>query len=142
MLELEDRKRYVNSADVLRPRGIPQDPEVMEYATQVSTNHPFILGTADGIGVNKLYSSEEGRGLLKQEFLRAGVRIRKMRPYLSEYQRPLGNIVLKSLGFGSMIVTFRNCPNNAPLALWAGDPWYPLFPRKVNRKAINCDAAF
>jgi hypothetical protein len=58
MLELEDRKRYVNSADVLRPRGIPQDPEVMEYATQVSTNHPFILRTVDGIGVNKLYSSE------------------------------------------------------------------------------------
>jgi hypothetical protein len=40
MLELEDRKRYVNFADVLRPRGIPQDPEVMEYATQVSTKPP------------------------------------------------------------------------------------------------------
>lgn len=55
-----------------------------------------------------------------------------MCPYLNEYQRPLGNMVLETLGFGSMLVTFRNCPNNSPLALWAGDPWYPLFPRKVN----------
>lgn len=133
MLELEDRKRYVNSADVLRPRGIPQDPEVVEYVTQVSTNHPLILRAVDGIGMNKLFSSERGRDLLEQAFLRAGVRIRRMRPYLNEYKRPLGNMVLKSLGVGSMIVTFRNCPNNAPLALWAGDPWYPLFPRKVNR---------
>ena len=65
------------------------------------------------------------------------MRIRKMCPYLNENQRPLGNMVLKSLGFGSMIVTFRNCPNNTPLAFWAGDPWYPLFPRKVNKKVFD-----
>jgi hypothetical protein len=41
-------------------------------------------------------------------------------------------MVLETLGFGSLIVTFRNCPNNTPLALWAGDPWYPLFPRITN----------
>ena len=41
-------------------------------------------------------------------------------------------MILESLGFGSLVVTFRNCPNNAPLALWAGDPWYPLFPRRTN----------
>ena len=38
------------------------------------------------------------------------------------------------LGFGAMTVTFRNCPNTAPLALWmeAGG-WTPLFKRKLNR---------
>jgi hypothetical protein len=132
ILELEDRKNRLNLADVLRPRNVPSDPAVQEYAKQMSDKYPLLLRTADGLGENKFYSSEEGRSLLEQEFLRAGVRIRSMCPYLNEYQRPLGNIVLKSLGFGSMIVTFRNCPNNAPLALWAGNPWYPLFPRKVN----------
>jgi hypothetical protein len=55
-----------------------------------------------------------------------------MCPNLNKYQRPLGNMLLETLGFGSLIVTFRNCPNNAPLALWAGDPWHPLFPRTTN----------
>ena len=39
---------------------------------------------------------------------------------------------LETLGFGSLIVTYRNCPNNAPLALWVDAPWYPLFPRTTN----------
>jgi hypothetical protein len=41
-------------------------------------------------------------------------------------------MILETLGFGSTLVTFRNCPNNCPLAFWAGYPWYPLFQRKTN----------
>ena len=67
------------------------------------------------------------------------MRIREMCPHLNQYQRPLGNMVLDTLGFGSMIVTFRNCPNNAPLALWTGDPWYPLFQRTTNRDTSSRD---
>lgn len=42
------------------------------------------------------------------------------------------------------MVTFRNCPNNCPLAFWVGDPWYPLFPRLNNVKKISAvfDADF
>jgi hypothetical protein len=139
ILELEDRKSCVNLADVLRPRALPADAEVRAYAASVSADFPLVLRTADSVGEHKLFSSEPGRALLEQEFLRAGVRIRKMCPNLNEYQRPLGNIVLKSLGFGSTIVTFRNCPNNTPLVFWAGEPWYPLFPRKVNKKSVSFD---
>lgn len=139
ILELEDRKAYINASDVLRPRALPDDADVKAYAESVSKPYPIAFRSADSVGGNKFFSSEKGRALLEQEFLRAGVQIRKMCPNLNENQRPLGNMVLKSLGFGSMIVTFRNCPNNAPLAFWAGDPWYPLFPRKVNKKTINWD---
>lgn len=31
-----------------------------------------------------------------------------------------------------LILTYRNCPNNAPLAFWVDAPWYPLFPRTTN----------
>ena len=55
-----------------------------------------------------------------------------MCPNLNQFQRPLGNSLLETLGFGSLIVTFRNCPNNAPLPLWVGNPWHPLFPRTTN----------
>jgi hypothetical protein len=41
-------------------------------------------------------------------------------------------MVLQTVGFGALIVTFRNCANNCPLGFWVDDPWYPLFPRKTN----------
>jgi hypothetical protein len=62
----------------------------------------------------------------------AGVRIRDMCPNLKENHHPLGYSVLKTLGFGALVVTYRNCPNNCPLAFWADWPWEPLFPRKTN----------
>ena len=127
---LEDRGNHTKSSDVLRPTEIPDDQAVQEYTD--SLNYPPKLRKPGNLGKNQFFSSEEGRHVLEQEFLKAGVRIRSMCPYLNNYQRPLGNSVLETLGFGSLLVTFRNCPNNAPLALWAGDPWYPLFPRRTN----------
>ena len=129
-IELEDRRFNTNSSDVLRPVAIPDDDPVKQYVeTMYHTPH---LRTAGQVGGNSIFSSDEGRQLLEQEFLKAGVRIRNMCPNLNQYQRPLGNSLLETLGFGSLIVTFRNCPNNAPLVLWTGDPWYPLFPRTTN----------
>jgi hypothetical protein len=129
-IEIEDRKTYIYSSDVLRPTIIPDDPLVQEYAE--SLNYPVILRKPGSIGENKFFSCEEGRHLLEQELLKAGARIRSMCPNLNVFQRPLGNMVLETLGFGSLLVTFRNCPNNCPLAFWVDDPWYPLFPRKIN----------
>lgn len=129
-VELEDRRTYTYSADVLRPTEIPDDPDVQEYVESLS--YPPNRRTPGNLGENKFFSSEVGRHVLEQEFLKAGVRIRSMCPYLNVFQRPLGNSVLETLGFGSLLVTFRNCPNNTPLALWAGEPWYPLFPRRTN----------
>ncbi|RKY72623.1 MAG: hypothetical protein DRP97_00375 [Candidatus Latescibacterota bacterium] len=129
-IEIEDRKTYIYSSDVLRPTIIPENPLVQEYAK--SLKYPVVLRKPGSIGENKFFSSKEGRHLLEQEFLKAGARIRSICLNLNVYQRPLGNMVLETLGFGSLLVTFRNCPNNCPLAFWVGDPWYPLFPRKIN----------
>jgi hypothetical protein len=129
-IELEDRKAHTTTSDVLRPVAIPDDEDVKAYVADM--RYPPNLRTAGHVGGNGIFSSDAGRQLLEAEFLKAGVRIRQMCPHLNQYQRPLGNTILDTLGFGSLIVTFRNCPNNAPLALWAGDPWYPLFPRTTN----------
>ena len=129
-LTIEDRRAYTNRSDVLRPTAIPNDQSVIDYSS--SLGYVPTLRVAGSLGDNGFYSCEEGRHILEQELLRAGVQIRSLCPFLNEYQRPLGNSVLETLGFGSLLVTFRNCPNNAPLALWAGDPWYPLFRRKTN----------
>lgn len=129
-LEIEDRKSSINVSDVLRPTSLPTDKPTTDYVSAL--RYPPTLRTAGHLGENGFFSSEAGRHLLEQEFLKAGLYIRSVCPHLNKYQRPLGNMVLDTLGFGSLFVTFRNCPNNCPLALWAGDPWHPLFPRKVN----------
>lgn len=129
-LALEDRRAHTATCDVLRPVSIPNVPEVSEYIR--SLNYPPLLRTAGHIGANSLFSSDQGKQILEQEFLKAGVTIRTICPNLSRSSRPLGHMSLESVGFGAMIVTFRNCPNNAPLALWVGSPWYPLFPRTTN----------
>lgn len=129
-IELEDRKWKIESSDVLRPRSLGSDPLVAAYVKSLA--YPPTLRTTDSIGEHAFFSSETGRNLFEREMLNAGAKIRVICPHLGKYQRPLGNMVLETLGFGSTIVTFRNCPNNTPLAFWAGDPWYPLFPRKTN----------
>lgn len=129
-LEIEERRAYVNTSDVLRPTSVPDEELTRAYAQSLA--YAPVLRKPGSVGTNRFFSSEEGRHLLEQELLKAGARIRSMCPYLNVYQRPLGNMVLETLGFGSLLVTFRNCPNNCPLAFWAGDPWYPLFPRKTN----------
>ncbi len=129
-IELEDRKTYSDSADVLRPTTIPNDPAVRAYVEAME--YAPTLRRPGSVGAKTLFSCETGKSLLEQEFLKAGARIRQLCPNLGATQRPLGHMTLDTLGFGSLIVTFRNCPNNAPLALWVGDPWYPLFPRTTN----------
>lgn len=129
-VELENRKCERDQADVLWPTKIPEIEEVQAYVATMQ--YEPILRKSGNIGINSLFSSEEGKTLLEREFLIAGTRIRELCPNLGTTQRPLGHMTLDTLGFGSLIVTFRNCPNNAPLALWVGDPWYPLFPRTTN----------
>lgn len=129
-IQLEDRKAHTTTSDVLRPVEIPEDEGVKAYVAAM--RYPPSLRNPGHVGENGIFSSDAGRQLLETEFLKAGVRIREMCPHLNQYQRPLGNMILDTLGFGSLVVTFRNCPNNTPLALWAGDPWSPLFPRTTN----------
>lgn len=128
--ELEDRRSHKDQSDVLWPTEIPDDHNVSAYVQAMK--YPPVLRAPGQTGENTLFSSDSGRQLLESEFLKAGARIRQICPNLNKYQRPLGNSVLETLGSGTMMVTFRNCPNNAPLALWAGEPWYPLFPRRTN----------
>ena len=129
-IQLEDRNKFINISDVLRPTRLPEDVLVQTYAKGLK--YQPTLRTPPHLGKNNIFSSEAGRDALEQNFLKAGVRIRQMCPHLIEAQRPLGFMSLEALGFGTTIVTFRNCPNNAPLAFWAGNPWYPLFERKTN----------
>jgi hypothetical protein len=138
-LTFENRKSYRDVSEVLWPAYIPEDEEIRRFAVSNQT-YPFVARTPGGKLKYPIFSSEEGRQLLERQFLWAGMRILSVCRSPSPILRPLG-FSRYGFGFGSMIVTYRNCPNNAPLALWWGDPsrgpwhplaqWYPLFPRKT-----------
>lgn len=117
--------------DVLRVTALPAGAPVAQYAAQLGFPVTF-RPVGPGLGRNNVFGTAAGRDVLEQVFLAKGVRIRAMCPNLPAPHRPLGYSKLNTLGFGSTIVTYRNCPNNCPLAFWVAAPWYPLFPRKNN----------
>lgn len=132
---IENRKGNENS-EVLWPTDLPDDLDIKAYL-------PFEARPVSGnLGP---FSSEQGRQLLERELFSAGMKIRAASKSPDADLRPLGRNKF-GLGFGSMIVTFRNCPNTCPLALWWGDPdadttsplskWYPLFKRKTYNESL------
>jgi hypothetical protein len=130
--ELNARKSDRNTSDVLWPASVPL--EGAAYQAQWCADFP--VRTPDLH--QGFFGSELGRATLEQELLKAGLKIRGFSANPSSILRPLGFSGF-GFGFGSLLVTWRNCPNNAPLALWWGDPgaplghpfrnWFPLVPR-------------
>lgn len=141
IFEIQNQAYWKYTSDVLWPAIIPPSPEVQAY---VAGEKRFPHQLRQPGGTSRFFSSEEGRHVLEQEFLIAGVKIRNKVASPKEVLRPLG-FSMFGVGFGSLIATYRNCPNNCPLALWWGDPkaatgpfsWYPLLPRKTYASAEN-----
>ncbi|MBB3330400.1 hypothetical protein BDK63_001257 [Halomonas campaniensis] len=135
LFELKNKKNERNISDVLWPAVIPEFEQVESYIEEEERFPLTLRNPGRGLGV---FSSEAGRQLLESEFLIAGVKIRSLTQSPKDFIRPLGfgNF---GVGFGSLLATYRNCPNNSPLALWWGDPkatsgalhWYPLLSRKT-----------
>ena len=144
-VSFENRKIYSKNSEVLWPAVLPDDAALQAYMAE-KHKFPFEPRQPGGTYENEVFSSEESRQLLERELLLAGVRIRSFCQNPNPIMRPLGFSPF-GLGFGSLIVTFRNCPNNCPLALWWGNPeedessplskWYPLFPRKTYGEEIG-----
>ena len=142
---IENRKYFKKDSGVLWPVGLPDDTDLNAY---LALPHKFPFEPRPLGGKLGPFSSELGRQMLERELLLAGVKIRAACANPKDIMRPLGFSPF-GLGFGSMIVTFRNCPNNCPLALWWGDPgadassplskWYPLFPRKTYSQEVSLD---
>lgn len=130
LLNIEDGLFKVHESDVLRPKGPGSNPEVAAYIATLGKEQTWWSGSS--VGPQKFFSSAINRQFLEQQFLEYGVRIRQMCPNFNDYQRPLGNTTMRTIGFGTLFATYRNCPNNAPLVLWASDPWYPLLRRITN----------
>jgi len=149
-IRIENRKTYRNISEVLWPATLPDNGMLKKYVSE-EDRFPFEPRRVGGKLINEIFSSEDGRQLLERELLLAGMKIRGYCQNPNKVIRPLGFSAF-GLGFGSMILTFRNCPNNCPLALWWGDPnaspnhpfskWYPLLPRKTYSEEVDFGEIF
>jgi len=140
---LENRLKYKNSSDILWPtEEILSIPEIAEYIEEQDPEKNKIkFRDKDSSGKSKFFSSEENRRIIEQEFTLAGLKIRSFSASPSISLKPLGFSPFVGFGFGAIVTTYRNCPNNCPLALWWGSPnasqnhplskWYPLLERKT-----------
>lgn len=141
-LTVENQRARKNGSGVLWPTAAPNVPEVQAYMA-LPSKFPFDPRQPSAKHIEP-FSSEAGRQVLESEFLIAGAKIRAMSDNPKQSMRPLGFSPF-GVGFGSMIVTYRNCPNNCPLAMWWGDPeassgalhWYPLLQREGYSSARN-----
>jgi hypothetical protein len=130
---LENRRAHRDDAQVLWPVSLPLGGE--RFAAGATGFVPRSPGRA-----SKLFPSEPTRHLVEQALLKAGLKIVGFSRDPAPRVRPLGYGPF-GVGFGSLLLTYRNCPNNAPLALWWGgktepawhpfNKWYPLVPRKT-----------
>jgi hypothetical protein len=135
----EDRKWFINSSEVFRPTVAAGDPYVDAYVAQLNAQKwPPALRAAGAMPSTGIFRSAATRDVLEWELLCAGARLIAQCANPKRVMRPLGFSTMPTLGFGAHVVTFRNCPNNVPLALWWGDStattgalaWYPLLPRR------------
>jgi hypothetical protein len=145
---LENRRRYAHDAEVFWPTQLPNDEHVDRWRLTLGENNGwFSARPPGGKGSSELFSSEEARDIVEQAFLRGGAYIYSLPQNPAQSMRPLGYSRLRSPGFGSTVITYRNCPNNAPLVLWWGDPnggaplneWIPLLQRRPRAYDAGAD---
>jgi len=136
-----------NVSDCYWPRELALSDDALAYVEELKHRRqglfpgPRLFRPNGNPHEEKIFSSVDARDMIEHAFLRAGLHIMSLPQNPNRNMRPMGYEYLESLGFGALPIFYRNISNNAPLALWWGDPnegyplnqWQPLFLRKPNQ---------
>jgi hypothetical protein len=126
--ELEDRLKYSEDSEVLRPHALPKDRRTQKYVQMLTDKgYPPNLRPVKSTFSSEIFSTEEARQMLEQQFLIKGAEVLELCTNLRPSIRPLGFSGLHGLGFGAMVFTYRNCPNTLPAVFWVDSPWFLCF---------------
>ncbi|GJQ60956.1 MAG: hypothetical protein SCALA702_00090 [Melioribacteraceae bacterium] len=147
-LRLENRLYYKNNSESFWMSEVPD-----EFYNELGVSKDEVkLREVIQNPSYRFFSSETNRQIVEEQFLKYGVQIISNCESPSVVMRPLGFSPFRGFGFGSVVTSFRNCPNNCPLVFWWGDitkssgnaldNWYPLLPRKVYKKDIKVEFDF
>lgn len=135
---LDNRLSTKDNSHVFWPeQNVMEIPSIRTYIQR--QNRDPVFREFNGIE-NKIFSIRR-RSQYEAAMLSAGVQILSFCQDPSPVVKPLGYSRFDGFGFGSTVFSFRNCPNNNPLAFWWGDPtssrshpfsrWYPLMQRRA-----------
>lgn len=131
---IENQRRNSSQSGVFWPKA--ESVSMPLWATETLNYR----GTyRDGYIANNIFPDENRRDRFEAILTKIGFMILGYSQTRSPVIKPLGFSTFRGVGFGGTIFTFRNCPNNAPLAFWWGtyhetgqpalDCWYPLMRR-------------
>lgn len=134
--ELENKLCHKNKSDVLWPmKGFFQKNP--EYSNFEDTKFQYRDGFDDE--VYEIFTDSIQRTKFENICLKYGFTIINKCTTRSETTQPLGHS-LWVYGFGGLVFSYANCPNNTPLIFWWGSTksdepmhqqWYPLMPRRT-----------
>ncbi|WP_393947404.1 phosphoribosyltransferase-like protein [Kluyvera intermedia] len=133
---VENQRRNSSNSEVLWPKE--QSVSIPEWADgQITYQGTY----RNGYIANDFFPDEQRRDRFEAILTKVGFDILSHSQNPSAVIKPLGFSTFNGVGFGGTIFTFRNCPNNTPLAYWWGtylrrgngalDCWYPLMKRNV-----------
>lgn len=134
----EDRSLFSATSDVIWPTDLTTSAQKSDRFASVGHTLRRVQTTSDG-NRSRVFPDPLQRRTLETALLDAGMEILSR---MSKRWPPLGyageRIQERPLGFGTLAVSFRNCPNNAPLALWwDAQDWVPLFPRRTYAEPVE-----
>lgn len=133
----ENRLAWKDRSDIAWPEQETVDLLAQQNNIRQIENYPYRV---DDGGLFDVFSRER-RSQFEFAMLKAGSTIINFCQNPSPVMKPLGYSVFDGYGFGSVVFTYKNCPNNNPLAFWWGNPeegqrsplrrWYPLMRRRT-----------
>lgn len=136
MRNVENRVSYSSSSGVFWPRDYS-----VNIPSEFADSEIYTGTLRTGYSQNKNFQDESTRDCLEAILTKVGFDILLKSKSPSDVLKPLGFSTFKGVGFGGTTFTYRNCPNNTPLAFWWGDYeltgtsaldcWYPLMKRIV-----------
>ncbi|ENU09288.1 hypothetical protein F997_02737 [Acinetobacter calcoaceticus NIPH 13] len=133
--ELENRLFRKNQSDVLWPMDHFFRNERYQHLIDPSFNY------RDGFIATpqSFFTNNDDRVRFENICLKYGFEIIQRCQNPNRTTRPLG-IHRYSYGFGGLVFSYKNCPNNTPLLFWWGssnpaspmyNQWHPLMPRRI-----------
>lgn len=148
-----ERSYKAESIDFVWPTILARkDEEVLAYETKLKETQKANYLYYNSYAYQKekgMFSSYEAEERVGHAFLKYGIKI--CNQLNKSTFRPLGLTTPPSFGFGSLVATDYNISNTAPLVMWWGSLeendtgpvgcWYPLLPRRDNKKLYSYVAA-
>lgn len=122
-----------STLDFAYPRVKDLPEEAIAYLAGLDVDPKAVCRRAGKPTQEILFTSPESRNQFETILLKKGLELLDAVSTKKSNIRPLGFTLPshKNLGFGALVFTWRNVPNNAPLAFWYDAPGFtPLFKKR------------